>query len=1282
MSASQQPRKQIIPVWRHLNSSVSDGALYAYLVRLAILNYRLQPRFKRSESSLANHQRNISSGVDVVSSTTHSIDSSNSHSNATQLASSFGNLKLPKDTAKLLEARFKAMALNSAGDKDRSRQDPLLRRSFLAFYALLLNPTTLKRIKEDRRAEDLLMMFLSCAAKELAKSGLVGAQLTSSINIHAAAFVRLLLDILKEAGISHSSAALVRQLESYEASLKSQREALQPAVNNENVINNNVRSTAATPTFDLSDMLLASQVAKLLMMPSSEMQKDIDENKHRATEGLAAAELRLVEKELRDFDRHPVVQMTDFSSQEDFVEWKERELVTMAQYIVVLGEDNLGMGTSATALYYIPPDPKSYYRQLLKRCIEADNGVRAGSSDVLLSNSSHELLNRAATLWRVPSTTRAVLLLDISAEMFESGIFDVSNVADAFNLCKHMATDQNKREWHPSKWPDSDKEHVATTLKTFESAIINRVVEALNHLFDEPPPKIGPLLELYSEYITNDRDFFNLISLAPDSRQIERIQLTIVSAAERKYDALIDDIPRDHSLDPLHVIDLADKLIGIAKRLQKRYKFPLFAKVYIAHVSAERHFTLFAADSQSMINHMAAHWRAKKEETPFDDMVLLYKKIDEIRDLHAQVSDSSTFDFNIEECFYPYIIQWAEMSAQLAQSWVQPAIDADDFRPAENSTYSSSVMDVYQSFGSALEVVKSLHWRNQVHAAKLYTCLMKGISEAICQYAHVVLQRFSHELHEEDNTGKGGKKKPVQTRQDKWLAMARNAVGTAAPTKQIVPYRFLSETCIKLNDIERSQIELDKIEAELESEKLAEVLAKSERLQKKRGSAGLGAGANSASSYLFSVRIVRAEGLKACDMNGLSDPYVTLVDQQTRKQIAKTRTIYNDLNPFWDELFEIGTSGPKWLTATVWDENALTNHDLCGRAFIRLDPSAFKNHIAQDFWLDLDTQGRMLVNISMESEKDDIRFYFGKAYRTLIRSENEMIRMIVDKFTAYINYSISPATIKSLLGSKKFGMDTVSSWLSSTRLSGGASSTIGGNGNSASGGSNGHDLTQLDIEDSLIPLFDYLNENFATLASVLTRELRIKVMTRTWKVVLQTIDGLLLPPLSEKRILSGQSQLSTTESEIVFTWLSSLRDFFYHDGEGPSLEDLQSQRYQELMAIPVYYDLSTSELKAESEKLSSLSFKTMQERNYFAVSELIKRRNTVMAHSNKKVLRKQNEQLRNAKRESPQTEDIILRILLARGEQDYVSRRLKQRERIAQTLATESIVKNAANFRR
>jgi hypothetical protein len=45
----------------------------------------------------------------------------------------------------------------------------------------------------------------------------------------------------------------------------------------------------------------------------------------------------------------------------------------------------------------------------------------------------------------------------------------------------------------------------------------------------------------------------------------------------------------------------------------------------------------------------------------------------------------------------------------------------------------------------------------------------------------------------------------------------------------------------------------------------------------------------------------------------------------------------------------------------------------------------------------------------------------------------------------------------------------------------------------------------------------------------------ITVMTRLWKEVLVTIEGLLVPPLSDK--LSAQKSLTQQEVDIVYKWL-------------------------------------------------------------------------------------------------------------------------------------------------
>lgn len=167
--------------------------------------------------------------------------------------------------------------------------------------------------------------------------------------------------------------------------------------------------------------------------------------------------------------------------------------------------------------------------------------------------------------------------------------------------------------------------------------------------------------------------------------------------------------------------------------------------------------------------------------------------------------------------------------------------------------------------------------------------------------------------------------------------------------------------------------------------------------------------------FLFTVKIVLSENLYSLD-SGQSrkklDPFCILSDPSGHR-VAKTRTLYETSDPRWDETFDVSVKGDLWIRATLYHRNLVEDHDIIGRAYIHLDPNDFQDFLPRDVWLQLEgtneqkLESRLLLRISMEGEKDDIRFYFGRAFRSLKRAENDMTRTIVDKVRSSLSSSSS-----------------------------------------------------------------------------------------------------------------------------------------------------------------------------------------------------------------------------------------------------------------------------------
>jgi len=193
------------------------------------------------------------------------------------------------------------------------------------------------------------------------------------------------------------------------------------------------------------------------------------------------------------------------------------------------------------------------------------------------------------------------------------------------------------------------------------------------------------------------------------------------------------------------------------------------------------------------------------------------------------------------------------------------------------------------------------------------------------------------------------------------------------------------------------------------------------------------------------------------------------------------------------------------------------------------------------------------------------------------------------------------------------------------------------------------DLTDVEMEQAIAPLFDYLETNLQTLNTYLSDTAKEMVMTRAWKEILTVIEALLIPPLSD--VSSDMKPLSDKEVDIVFKWLKFLRDYFYAGGEGPvPIEVLQNQKYRDVVSIRLYYDWHTDALMEECVR--------MMQQSMHASPSIKKRAKSVYNQRNLGTIKERKKEKKEQKEVS--NGETIMRILRMRpNTSDFIAQQLQ-----------------------
>ncbi|KAJ2904727.1 hypothetical protein MKZ38_007345 [Zalerion maritima] len=967
---------------------------------------------------------------------------------------------------------------------------------------------------------------------------------------------------------------------------------------------------------------------------------------------------------------------------------------------VEAGEDTLPEYT------FIPTHPREYYKALVQYAMTYDivHGRIPSDNFQPLSQSSLDMLMELCMWWRVPQFTRLVALLEVTAAKFFDGHMSVQELGMTFDYVKEDQPEVKKTDakkppplWQynagllnipTSEWTIHDFACYRQTLQSVHTALQRELYQILIQTYRaKKAPSHRAICMILDEHIYGDSAF----SQRRDDKEAFAQQLRegLEQAAMESYTGMLEKtVDENHeNWNFKDVVDLGKAVVGLCKTLKKRFsKTPEIQGANPYRIYVETVFPSFENDAHEMVKRILSVSRESGNEMPVEEAFLLYHELNEIHDHHEEVLPDKPFAFNIEDLLAEFVWKYLSIAEEKTEELVMEAIKSDNFQvrtragnlgPDDEDRHSFSVIDMFRFFHKTKELLMGLEWRDAYQTAKFRTALSKVFATGIGKYCEEVEKMFSQEMDR-----KTAQELTAQQQGGSILKYAKDALATKEKPE---PFQFYEESFVKLNNIEYAMLELDKLESTIDVEQCVKIV---------EGRDGpISRNTRAPSKYVFTVKMVEAEDLKACDPSGFSDPYVILCDE-FQKRLYKTRIITRNLNPQWNESVDITVTQPINLIATIWDWDTFGDHDFVGRTSLKLDPRHFGDYLPREFWLDLDTQGRMLVKVSMEGERDDIQFHFGKAFRYLKRAERDMVRKVTDKLVAEINATISLETLRQLL-SRGIGASITSLWNRRT-------SAV-------------PPVTEQDIESVLVPLLDYFDDNFTVMKKTLTDVTMQAVMTRLWKEVLMAIETLLVPPLSDKP--SNQKPLNQKELDVVFYWKEKLFQFFNakdESGEALGLPDavLKTPKWHDLGMLYFFYHEQTPNLIRESERMAAATQQRQQAAmqgtpgnrhtapaslmvpgahgagaashhvpaaagGAFASMGTIRRGKSIAMSRNLGTMRRAKEEKRKEAQAEP-SDDMILRILRMRPEAaPYLKERARQRERMQAVSAAAMIVRNS-----
>ncbi|KAI8096728.1 uncharacterized protein BX664DRAFT_291795 [Halteromyces radiatus] len=1055
--------------------------------------------------------------------------------------------KLTREVVRALLRRLDDIKKGKDSSKIEYRE-----QRFLNVVAQVQKSVQQHRYRPSGTINDLVIVFLKTSETEFKKENPNMVAWRDDLTRYVARFAEILKQTVQEDAPSSSSPELIDKLNGFiGSSTKTSRQLSDKR--NQSGPGSPLPSLAYGSIESFESFPMIKTVQALFQVDPIEHRRKLRELQPICTQSAFMHDLKKCINNVHTNQPYPA-KSDDFPNRQTYDAWQKREVKQLSELLktLTLLDPNLSMNagdhdtnaingnrsslydpsSAMTGFTFIPSDPRAYFRLLMNMCIDYDTEIipdseRAKTS--VLSQQSDDLLRECWRTWRLSAPFRTVLYVELIKKRFDEGVFNMDDIRDAIRTL-----DKALKENDINSWTLTDRASLNWIYEGMERTFMRELANGLSEYWKISPDWIRDLVSMLDRIYENP---FYLSTHPNPLGQFQSLVETVEGAAVERWRSLEKACIKDED-DLTNLLTLADKLIKeLVSLATKKFKSPIKGVLSIPGIVMTIQMPYFALEMENWAYLPAA------QDAPIEVTFNLYHKVLSLKRLYDQYGPQQKAAlFKVESWFLSHVRRWLKTTDGATPEWVGNAIKQDEFKPTNDITmHSSSIVDLFSLFHQSVDFVQKLQWPNEYQRCRFMTALSKVIGVALTQYTYALEDMitediYPHTIHDRNAPGS-------HSFLDKAKLQLTGNRSSLRPDS--IPDDFTIELCVKINDIEAARSRLDRLYQIMDVDEIAEYL---------RENGGVNIEKEDQINFLYSIKAVRAENLQAKDSNGLSDPYVIL--EIDGKQVCRTRTVYETLNPRWDQTFDLWLGNETVsVLAVVYDEDLLTAHDECGGAWFKLSPEYFDDYQSHEMVLDLHPQGKLMLRITMEGEKDDIQFWFGKAFRTLKRAENDAAGLIVDRMGRYIRHCLSRKILDKLLCRDRSFFSSFSR--TNNKLV---------------------EPTLQDCEDAINPLLDYLERNLKILNDHLSETNMQLVILKIWKEILIALEGVLLPPLSEH--LSDMKPLDDYEFHIVYKWLELLKVLFNggEDGDAVPLEKLENSHYYALLAINVAYNLETEQL--------------------------------------------------------------------------------------------------------